>query len=681
MIAAAMPNALALLLCYLMPLVTAAQEAEVEEVLVTGERLARPLLQTASSVDVVSGAELESLSGADRIDQVLSLTPNVQLGSGTEGPAIRGQDSTGVLRDLSGFLGGARPRATLQVDGRAVSFNEFIFGVAPLWDLHWMEVYRTPQSTTQGRNSIAGAIFVETLDPSYVWHGSARLLHGNYDTWQGSFAVNVPMLQDQAAVRLAGDFRDSRTSSELGHVFAEVNPNRDEYGLLRAKLLLEPRRFPGLRVLTTYVHSTSQQPQIEGVVAPFEERRDPTPGYGVFATAVDSLTAVVSYPVTASLNSTTTLSGGAVHVVRHALPGLGETDTDSRDVSLESLLHWQQSPSLRMLGGLHVLRTDLDQDIDLRAVFGIGAFDDRQGSVGFFGDAEWQLTRKFSLTAGLRYQRDSQRRVGSIAGARVLLPIDFDATYSAWLPKLSLAYHLGAEQRIGVVMQRAWNPGGTSLRLDTGEQLDFAAESLWNYELFLRLGFAAGRGTFSVNLFHSDFDDAQRAQPRAFTVPGGATALWAEIVNVPAARSRGLEAALSWRVGSGLGLRAAIGMLDTRILRTADLDDPLLHKRFARAPKFSGALAVSWEPRGHWNLSAQVRHNSAYYSNDANTPTLRIDPTTVVDLRAAYDRGHWQVFAYGRNVLNKFYLTSMSSPVRATAGDPREFGLGMEIRL
>lgn len=104
----ALPAAAAVLLFLLIQTV-AAEEPELGEVIVNGERLARSRLETASSLSVVSRAELAH-PGADRIDQLLALTPNVQLGSGGEGPAIRGQDSTGALRDLPGFLGGARPR-------------------------------------------------------------------------------------------------------------------------------------------------------------------------------------------------------------------------------------------------------------------------------------------------------------------------------------------------------------------------------------------------------------------------------------------------------------------------------------------------------------------------------------------------------------------------------------------
>mgnify|MGYP003297298928 CR=1 FL=1 len=144
------------------------------EIIVTGERIARPSQQSPSSLVTYTAADLTGAATPERIDQLLALTPNIQLGSGGEGPAIRGQDSTGALRDLPAFLGGTRSRLTVQVDGRAISYNELAFGVTPLWDVAQIEIYRSPQTSTQGRNAIAGAIFVTTGEPSTRWTARAR---------------------------------------------------------------------------------------------------------------------------------------------------------------------------------------------------------------------------------------------------------------------------------------------------------------------------------------------------------------------------------------------------------------------------------------------------------------------------------------------------------------------------
>lgn len=218
-----------------------------DEIVVTGERIPRTLRETAASVDITTADRIDALSGADRIEQVLEQVPNVVLGGGGEGPAIRGQDTTGVLRDLPAFLGGTRPRTTLQVDGRAVSFNELVFGAAGLWDLERIEVLRTPQTTTQGHNSIAGAIFIHSRDPTYDWEARGRLLGGNYLARQASAMISGPIVDGQLAFRAAGDLRRGRPSVKSVDTIRGADPNNDDYGLLRFKLLGEPGFWPGLR--------------------------------------------------------------------------------------------------------------------------------------------------------------------------------------------------------------------------------------------------------------------------------------------------------------------------------------------------------------------------------------------------------------------------------------------------
>ena len=660
------------------PSSTVPQTDEPEEIVVTGERVERSVKRTSSSVDVFTADRLEAEAGTDRIDQLLEQSPNVQLGNGSDGPTIRGQDTTGVLRDLPGFLGGSRPRTTLQVDGRAVSFNEFVFGASPLWDIEQVEIFRTPQTTTQGRNSIAGAIFVRSKDPTYEWEGRARILAGNYDLRQLSALVSGPIVKDRLAFRIAGDIRRGRPFSKIVDVTRGADPNNDDYSLLRVKLLAEPAFWPSGKVQLTYSHTESLSPQSVGIRPPYKKRRDPIDRYGTFGTNVDSLTAVASYALTGQLKGTTTLSLGSAHARRFALAGFGEARNRVRDRSIESILDWNPSGSTRLVGGVSYLTSRLDQFIDLSLVFGLGEFDDRQSSFGLFGEASFEPLPRTTLTAGLRYQQDRQKRVGVAGRPGLSAALDYNETFSALLPKLSLAYAITDDVTLGGLVQRAYNPGGTTLRFDTPVPETFDAERLWNYELFVRSSPVPGV-QLSANIFYTDITDSQRARSVPFRIPGGPTAFFAEISNVPKAWTRGAEVTLDWRLDRRLSARAAIGLLDTRIVRTDDPDDPASGKKFQRSPAFTASASLDWKPVDAVRLSAQLRHNSRYYSDDFETIETRIGNATIADVKASWAIRRFSLFGYIRNVFDAFELrTKGIGSGFATAVDPRQFGIGLE---
>jgi len=644
------------------------------EIIVTGERVPRSLRETPSSAVVAGQREIEA-GAADRVDQVLARIPNVQLGNGSSGPAIRGQDTTGALQALPAFLGGNRPRTTLVVDGRRQTYNEFVFGAAPVWDVNRIEVFRSPQTTTQGQNSIAGAIFVQSNDPSQEAEGRARAIGGNYRTGQLSLLASAPLSGD-VALRIAGDIRYSRTTSDIADRIAHGDPNHDVYGLARAKLLVTPRGLPDSRLLLTYSHTQSQAPQVVGLTRPFSKRRDEDGFYGVFRIGVDALTASGRQQLGDDLVADIVLSAGRSDSGRLAFHGLGQTHIDGRDWSAEAVLNWSPEGAVRAIGGVSRTHVGLDQFIDLSLLSGIGRFEDAQDGAGIFGEVSITPIERVTLTGGLRYQQDRQNRTGAFAA----IPLDYDRTFRAWLPKVSVAYDFNDALRAGVMVQRAYNPGGTTLRFDTGQADNFEAERLWDYEAFVRGRFADGRLRAAANLFYYDMRDAQRAKDIFIFIPGGFGAGFSDLFNAPKAHSYGAEAEFEWRPSDRLSAGVGVGFLRDRIDRAGPGYDEFEGKEFARSPRFTASASIDWEGRPGLRLSGQVRHHSAY-ADDLATPGARTEAATIVDLRAEYRFRRASLFAYARNALDTFALLETFPPDQGTAEDPRMLGIGVETRF
>ena len=634
--------------------------------------------ETESSVEIFAGQRLEREPGADRLDDLLDSTVNVVLGNPGQGPSIRGQDATGPLIDLAAFLGGTRPRTTLNIDGRAASHNELVFGAAPLWDVAQVEVFRSPQSTAEGRNSIAGGIYLRTKSPAFDWQGGGRALTSNRGARQASAMVSGPLIGDALAFRLAVDGRRGRPWSTLTDRQHGADPVHDDYGLVRGKLLATPAALPGSQFELTLQHLRSKTPQTVTAQLPFAERRDLAPLYGIFANRISSATIRAEFPVADKVKGLAIGSLANSRFQRFAPPGRGEAINWVKDRSLEARLDWGASDRLRVRGGFHALGANLDQRIDLTAIVGTGTFHDRQTALGLFGEVEVEVARGLSATASLRRQSDRQRRKGSITGD-LTLPIDYDRAFLFWLPRLALRWDVSEALRVGTVVQRASNPGGISLNFVTGQPESLEAETLWNVELFARARLLDGRLSIDANLFRNAHRDAQRAISRVFTGPKS-NLVWFELYNLGRGRTEGLEATVAWTPWPRLSLRGGFGLLRSRI---TDPGEALAFsgKVFARAPKRSATLSVDWTPFDNLTLSGRLRHHSGYFSDDLNSRARKIDAGTEADVRAAYTRGRFTLSTFARNVTDEFAVTYLLSPTSAVPNKPREIGVGLETRF
>ncbi len=654
-----------------------APAAETGEIIVTGERVPRSLRETPSSVVLFGQKEIEA-SGADRLDQILALVPNVQLGSGNQGPAIRGQDTTGPLNSLPAFLGGNRPRTTVVIDGRPALYNELVFGAFPVWDVERIEVFRTPQTTTQGQNSIAGAIFINSNQPSFEPEYRARAMIGDFKMRQVSAVATGPLAGDDVAFRLAGDFRYRRTTSQIVDLIAGGDPNHQVFGLLRAKLLANPG--PATQMTLTYAHSHSQAPQIVGVTPPFRRRRDEAGNYGIFRINVDSLTAAVRHQASPDLTASLHLTVADNAVTRMAIPGLGRSRITGLDWTGEAVVSWTPEGPFKIVGGVAGNRLALKQFLDLSLLSGsIGRFRDWKDSLGAFGDVSFQILPRASVTAGVRYQRDRQKRQGALTATTFEVPVDFTGQFDAWLPKLTFAYDFTPELRLGAMVQKAYNPGGTTVRIDTSQTDEFKAETLWDYELFARAKLLGGRATATANLFYYDMRNAQRSDPLVIVTPSGRQVGYANLFNVPRARTYGAEGQLDWRVSGRLSVRAAIGFLGTKFVKTDGESADFQSNEFDRAPHFTGSAAIDWRPTERLRLSAQLRHHSPYFGNPENSPELRVASGTSADARAEYRLGRTTIFGQVRNVFDAFNMLDVAVP--GEAEDPRTVSVGVETRF
>ena len=218
---------------------------EIEEIVVTGTKISRSLQDTPTSVAVFDAGTIED-QNIINIQDVIDRTANLTTSDGNRFN-IRGIDSLNV----SGA--GLADLATIYIDGSPLPRDATLNGPLDVWDLDQIEIFRGPQSTLQGRNSLAGAVVLNTAEPTYVWEGRARAIAGNEaDERRISGAIGGPILDNQLAFRLAAEVAESDGVVEN----LTIGGNEDEQDSLMVcgKLLFEPAAIENLSATLAYTH-------------------------------------------------------------------------------------------------------------------------------------------------------------------------------------------------------------------------------------------------------------------------------------------------------------------------------------------------------------------------------------------------------------------------------------------
>jgi iron complex outermembrane recepter protein len=171
----------------------------------------------------------------------------------------------------------------------------------------------------------------------------------------------------------------------------------------------------------------------------------------------------------------------------------------------------------------------------------------------FFAEGSWDLTERLNATLGARYYDFSEDRVlyfGGLFADSDGLPTEptngpGSTNDDGILPRLLLSYDLADNVKLNAQASEGFRLGGINdplnVPLCSPEDLatftgfdSFGSETLWNYELGAKIGFAGGRGQFNVSAFYADISDLQ------LPVLAG-TCSSRILLNVPQAHSTGVE--------------------------------------------------------------------------------------------------------------------------------------------
>ena len=197
-----------------------------------------PVLQLAQATPVHSAVETvtvtsSKLGGADVQSIPISITAlsQEQLTSSQTngGPDLVKQvpNLTFTKTNFSGYSIQIRGIGTQAISvttdpAVAVAFNDtpFIrnhFFEQEFFDVAQVEVLRGPQGTLYGRNATAGVVNITSAKPSDQFEAMASAEFGNYASKRFEAMVNLPIVDDRVAIRIAGEW-----TKRKGYSFNEL---------------------------------------------------------------------------------------------------------------------------------------------------------------------------------------------------------------------------------------------------------------------------------------------------------------------------------------------------------------------------------------------------------------------------------------------------------------------------
>ncbi len=198
-----------------------------EEVLVTAQKRAESIQEVPLAVTALS-AERISASGMESFEDVALATPNadINLTAGYVQVGMRGRNAP--IND------GMEQSVGFYVDG--VYYGKTAFLQDAFLDLERVEMLKGPQGTLFGKNTIAGAINVTSARPDDEWQLKAKAGGGDFDNRLAEAVVNVPLIEERLAARIAA-VRHQR-EGYVHNVLRDADEKQIDKTGLRAKLLI-----------------------------------------------------------------------------------------------------------------------------------------------------------------------------------------------------------------------------------------------------------------------------------------------------------------------------------------------------------------------------------------------------------------------------------------------------------
>ncbi len=590
--------------------------------------------------------------------------------------------------------------------------------IAQLSDIERIEVLRGPQGTLYGRNAMGGVINIITKQPTNHASGFGEINVGSHGQQRYSAGVRLPLVRNKLFLGLSGMY--DRTDGFYTNVFD--NSHFDEKNSVMGNYYLKYIASPSWAFIANVKHNTNHnngtfplESSVDAAFAnPFTVNQNAT------ATMVDktfNASVAANYVgFTFNFSSQTTYQSNSrlydapldgdfspidgVTIVNDYGGNWNKVDVVTQEFkftspanntsplqwTLGTYLFYQHNPVKQ---GTHF--GDDAAYIDPGAMPGSTVLTTATGKgsgLAFFGQANYKLSDRLSLIAGLRY--DYEHKEQSVLGEFYVDgnsdPVfvtrsDTSATanFKAFSPKAGLAYQASENSNLYVTYSRGFRAGGlTAISPDPSQPPLYAYKPEFsnNFEAGIKNMFLDNRLKLNFDAFYIESTNVQVPTlilPEGFTITKNAGAL----------DSYGVELETSATVIKSLQIDYNFGYTHATF-KTLDVPEDggevdLSGNRQLFSPEFTSMLAAQYSI----NLSASGRYKfivrgewqalGSQFFDLANN--IEQKPYSLLNTRLGFAGDGFELMFWGRNLTDEKYISYAYDFGATHLGNPKNWGV------
>ncbi|HWA62790.1 MAG TPA: TonB-dependent receptor [Caulobacteraceae bacterium] len=705
--------------------------ASVNELIVTARRTQERAIDVPIPLSVLSGESLERTGGYTLAD-IQNRVPNLVAFNANPRNSSVGIRGIGV----SSASDGLDTSVGIYLDG--VYLGRPGMALADLIDVEQVEVLRGPQGTLFGRNSSAGVINVTTRKPDFTPGAALEASFGDYAYRQIRGTVTGPIVPGLLAGRLTA-FRTDR-DGVLENRTTHLAGNSIGRSGARLQLLGTPSPRLSERLIAEY-SDENDTCCVSVLASAFAPGLSATTGRTLAAFSA------LGYVPAASRGFTLNNAPQRMRTEQQSASAEVNWDLGFADLtSISAWRYWhfdplqdsdgtpldiiqvnaantrdhQISEELRLASkpgrfswqaGFYLFRQTLKDHYVLNQ-FGtdasafyttyvrlanpaaaaiviapgsqyIGDTLARTDSVAAFGQANYKLTDRLTLTGGVRFTHDERHGISDTSTlgtpyAATSLPFHYNVTVSSgnWSYLASASYRLGAHGSVYGSYSTGYKAAGLNLNaaVTAGSPLVLQPETVRDGELGIKQRLFGDRLDLDANLFWTELKGLQAN----IAPPNGAKAYLANVGDI---RARGVEAEVDWRIDGHFEISANGSYNDAHYTAYPNAPCPvgvaapcnLTGRPVYQAPRW----VANAQARYDTDLSDQVKgyalmqysYRSGVYGSVDDAAYARIKSYGLVNARLGVRvRDRYEASVWINNAFDKVYFQTLGAASIPGAG-------------